>query len=72
MSGEISIRLNGEVRRVPGALTLEALLSHLGLDPARVAVERNHDVVRREGYAEVRIEDGDTLEVVRIVGGGKG
>jgi len=70
VTGSISITLNGEVRRVPGGLSLEALLQHLGLDPARVAVELNRRIAHREAWAGVSVGDGDELEVVRFVGGG--
>lgn len=66
----ISITLNGETRRVPPESNLEAVLESLGLDPARLAVERNGEIVRRGSYGEVRVEEGDRYEVVRIVGGG--
>ena len=42
----------------------------LGLDPARVAVERNLEVVPRSTLGEVPVEDGDSFEIVRFVGGG--
>ena len=46
------------------------MLEELGLDPFRVAVERNLEVVPRATLAQVRVEDGDTFEVVHFVGGG--
>ncbi len=66
----ISIRLNGEDRRVSAGLTLAALAAELGLDPAKVAVERNLAVVPRSTLAEVRVEAGDAIEIVHFVGGG--
>ncbi|MFW2851273.1 sulfur carrier protein ThiS [Sphingomonas sp. TX0543] len=68
--GTISITVNGEHRRVAAGLTLAALASELGLAPEKVAVERNLVVVPRSTLAEVRIEDGDELEIVHFVGGG--
>lgn len=66
----LAIRVNGEPRRVPGGLSIAAMLEELGLDPLRVAVERNLEVVPRANLAEVPVEDGDTYEVVHFVGGG--
>ena len=67
----ISIRINGEHRRVHPGLTLAALASEvLGLDPAKVAVERNLEVVPRSTLGDVLVEDGDELEIVHFVGGG--
>ena len=66
----LSIQVNGEQRRVPAGLSIAAMLAELGLDPQRVAVERNLEVVPRSGLGEVRVEDGDRFEVVHFVGGG--
>ena len=66
----IAIRVNGEHRRVPEGLTIAALAEQLGLVPEKVAVERNLEIVPRSTLADVRIEDGDELEIVHFVGGG--
>lgn len=66
----LGIRINGEHKRVPGGLSVAEMLNQLGIDPARVAVERNLAVVPRSTLGEVRVEDGDDFEVVHFVGGG--
>ncbi len=66
----LKIRVNGEHRRVPGGLSISQMLSELGLDPLRVAVERNLAVVPRASLPNVPVEDGDAFEVVHFVGGG--
>ena len=66
----VSITVNGEHRRVRAGLTLAQLAADLGLVPEKVAVERNLEVVPRSTLAEVRVEDGDELEIVHFVGGG--
>jgi thiazole synthase len=68
--GTVSITINGEHRRVVAGLSIAALASDLGLDPAKVAVERNLSVVPRSTLAQVMVEDGDDLEIVHFVGGG--
>ncbi len=68
--GTISIRVNGEHRRVTQGITLAGLAAELGLDPSKVAVERNLEVVPRSTLADVPVEDGDELEIVHFVGGG--
>jgi thiazole synthase len=68
--GTISISVNGEHRRVRGDLTLAELAAELGLEPTKIAVERNLEVVPRSTLGEVRVEDGDELEIVHFVGGG--
>jgi len=66
----VSITVNGEHRRVRAGLTLAQLAADLGLVPEKVAVERNLEVVPRSTLAQVRVEDGDELEIVHFVGGG--
>ncbi|MCF8706870.1 sulfur carrier protein ThiS [Rhizorhapis sp. SPR117] len=70
VDGTIAIRINGEHRRVRDGLTLAELASELGFVPEKVAVERNLEVVPRSTLAQVRVEDGDELEIVHFVGGG--
>src|SRR3954465_1306109 len=68
--GTISLMVNGEHRRVLKGLTIADLANELGLDPAKLAVERNLEVVPRSTLAEVLLADGDVLEIVHFVGGG--
>jgi thiamine biosynthesis protein ThiS len=62
--------INGEHRRVPGGTTLAQLIAEVGLDPMRVAVERNLEIVARSTFGNVLVEDGDAYEIVHFVGGG--
>ncbi len=64
------VTINGEEKNFEGALSVWNLLRAVGLDPAKVAVERNLEIVPRSRYAEINIEDGDRLEVVHFIGGG--
>ena len=66
----LAIHVNGEERQVPAGLSIAGMLAELGLDPQRVAVERNLEVVPRPSLGDVRVEDGDRYEVVHFVGGG--
>ena len=68
--GTVSITVNGEHRRVIAGLTLAQLAAELGLIPEKVAVERNLEVVPRSTLTQVKVEDGDDLEIVHFVGGG--
>jgi thiazole synthase len=70
LDGSLGIRVNGEHRRVPGDISVTDLLNELGLDPQRVAVERNLDIVPRGTLEQVMVEDGDDYEIVHFVGGG--
>ena len=66
----LSVRINGEERRVASGLSVAALIAKLGLDAKRVAIERNLAIVPRSTFAEVKVEDGDQYEIVHFVGGG--
>jgi thiamine biosynthesis protein ThiS len=66
----VSIRVNGEHRRVAKGISIADLALELGLEPAKVAVERNLEVVPRSTLASVEVEDGDDFEIVTFVGGG--
>ena len=66
----LSLRINGEHRRVPEGMTLAELVNSIGLDPLRVAVERNLEIVPRSTLGTLCVEDGDDYEIVHFVGGG--
>jgi thiazole synthase len=68
--GTLSIRVNGEHRRVPTGISIAELALELGLEPTKVAVERNLEIVPRSTLREVKVEDGDEYEIVTFVGGG--
>ena len=67
---DLRITVNGESRVAPPGTTVAALVAELGMDAARVAVERNEDVVPRRTWAEAVLGDGDKVEIVAFVGGG--
>ncbi len=69
-NGTLSIRVNGAHRRVSAGISVADLALELGLEPSRVAVERNLEIVPRSTLAEVAVEDGDDYEIVTFVGGG--
>ena len=64
------VQINGESREVPGRLTLNDLVSELSLAPARIAIELNQHVVRRDKWDQTTLAHGDRIEIVHFVGGG--
>jgi thiazole synthase len=70
MTATLDLIVNGESRRAEPGQTLAALVRELGLDPAKVAVERNGEIVARSTLADVVLAGGDVLEIVHFVGGG--
>jgi thiamine biosynthesis protein ThiS len=66
----VTLTLNGEIRAYDGPISVAGLLSVLGLETRKVAVERNEEIVPRSHYAETWLETGDALEIVHFIGGG--
>ncbi|MDX6446180.1 MAG: sulfur carrier protein [Blastocatellia bacterium] len=64
------VQLNGESREVGDGATLDDLVSELSLTPARIAIELNQKVVRRDRWAETKLAESDRIEIVHFVGGG--
>ncbi len=65
------LHINGEAREFPGPLTLTALIEHLGMKSDRVAVELNREIAPRDRWPSTDLRDGDHLEIVHFVGGGR-
>jgi sulfur carrier protein len=66
----MEIRVNGELRQWDRSLTVRGLLEALGVRPEAVVVERNMTIVPRDRMAGEPVEDGDSIEIIRLVGGG--
>ncbi len=69
-TADLSLTVNGEPRRITAGASVADLVATLELNPAKVAVERNGVIVPRSTLADVRLADGDVLEIVHFVGGG--
>jgi thiamine biosynthesis protein ThiS len=66
----VKITLNGEPRDIEPGDTVHSLLVRLGIDPRRVAVERNLEILPRSLFEQTALSGGDRLEIVHFVGGG--
>jgi sulfur carrier protein len=69
-TAELSLFVNGEGRLVPAPCTVAALLGRLTLEPRRVAVAVNRDVVPRSSFGRHVLVSGDRVEILEAVGGG--
>ena len=69
----MKIKVNGEGKNIEldqeNALLSETLES-MGYKPNTIVVELNDLIVNSKKWDEVRVKDGDNLEIVSIVGGG--
>jgi thiamine biosynthesis protein ThiS len=66
----MNIMVNGQSRELPAPLTVSRLLESLGVNPKAVVVERNLRIVDRVSFDREGIEEGDRIEIIRLVGGG--
>ena len=66
----IALTLNGKPHRIAEGSSVAELVRDIGLNPKKVAVERNLEIVPRSTLAAVMLADGDILEIVHFVGGG--
>jgi len=66
----IALQVNGRRVELEGPIPLLAYLEQLGVNPRAVAVEHNGTIIERDDYADARLDDGDVVEIVRMVGGG--
>lgn len=66
----MEICVNGKPISLDASVSLDALLERLELPAASVVIEHNGAIIPAERLAHVFLRDGDTVEVVRLVGGG--
>lgn len=66
----ITVTVNGDERRIEEGLSVRQFLESLDLHPGLVVVEHNRAILDRDRYGDVRVEQGDVLELVHFVGGG--
>jgi thiazole synthase len=70
MDSAILIQVNGERRETTAGTTVTGLLSQLGLNAGRVAIERNLRILPKAKWEETQVAEGDHFEIVQFVGGG--
>lgn len=68
----LKITINAETYPIPSPVTVAELLTQLGRDPKKLAVEVNHRVIPRAEHATTQLQNGDAVEIVTLVGGGSG
>lgn len=66
----IRLQVNGKEVELDAPIPLVLYLEKLGVNPRTVAVEHNGEIVQRTSFASVVLNQGDRVEIVRMVGGG--
>ena len=64
------ITLNGELYELDEPLSVADLLVKLSIDPRRVAIEHNLEIIKRRTFESAVVHEGDRVEIVNAVGGG--
>ena len=64
------IFINGETKDLAEEINLTELLKHFSLSSERIAIELNKEVIRKKDWENIKVNDGDKLEVIHFVGGG--
>jgi thiamine biosynthesis protein ThiS len=67
----MKIKINGDEREFDPSLTLAGLIERLGMKSDRVAVELNREIASRDRWAQLELSEGDQIEIVHFVGGGR-
>jgi len=63
--------INGEDHNdLPEPLTVQGLITHLGLPEKKIAIERNREIVSKSTFDTTELSDGDILEIIHFIGGG--
>jgi len=63
------LKLNGKEREIEAVETVDALITSLGIH-RMIVVEHNGSILRKEQFEDTKLTDGDTIEIVHMVGGG--
>jgi sulfur carrier protein len=66
----IALQVNGRRVELDGPTALLTYLEKLGVSARAVAVELNGVIIERSAYEDANLDDGDVVEIVRMVGGG--
>lgn len=70
MKGGLKMKVNGKKMDMEDITTLSSLLSKLGVNENKVVVELNKEIINKEKYSKINLQEDDVIEVISFVGGG--
>lgn len=70
MKGGLKMKVNGRKMDMEDITTLSSLLSKLGVNENKVVVELNKEIINKEKYSKINLQEDDVIEVISFVGGG--
>jgi thiamine biosynthesis protein ThiS len=66
----MKIIINGEEKSFGSNISIEAMLAELKINPKKVAIEMNLEIIPKSLYAKTLLKEGDSLEIIEFIGGG--
>ena len=66
----MQVTINGEAHSLPKTMPLSNLLTLFELDPVKVAIEHNLEIIHMVQFDQVWVNDGDNIEIIHFIGGG--
>jgi thiazole synthase len=67
---EIEIILNGEKKKVSKNITILKILETFEIDPTKVAIEKDLEIIGTDQFSNLKIQEGAKIEIVHFIGGG--
>lgn len=64
------ITVNGKMLDIPSGITIHGFLESRGIKPETVVIEYNYNLPPKESWPEIMINEGDNLEIIKMIGGG--
>ncbi len=66
------IKVNGEICEIEKPVNILELIEIFGVKfrPVGLAVAVNEDIIPKAKYQEIIIQEGDSVEIIELVGGG--
>lgn len=67
---DVELTVNGKKRTATDGATITTLLDELQINPLRVAIQLNQQIIKREMYERTPLREGDMLEIITFMAGG--
>jgi len=66
----VIIKVNGENLEIDNQSTAATLITQLGYQDQRIALEVNEAIISKSKHVEFTLNKGDQVEIIKAVGGG--
>ncbi|MBI1858010.1 MAG: sulfur carrier protein ThiS [Candidatus Melainabacteria bacterium] len=69
-NSNILIKINGENKSIPPNTSILMLLKTFNINKDRVVIELNKEIIHKDDFNNIHLNDKDKIEIVTLVGGG--